>query len=89
MNCPQCGRPNPESSGQCAACGASLSKDIPTLTGLGGRSVASAGGSDRTMTASGVASVTGSRGFAPGARLEPGTLVGTRYEILKGNPKGL
>ncbi|HKB08134.1 MAG TPA: serine/threonine-protein kinase, partial [Candidatus Polarisedimenticolia bacterium] len=34
------------------------------------------------MTASGVASVTGSHGFAPGARLKPGTLVGTRYEIL-------
>src|SRR5262245_2458625 len=82
MNCPRCGQPNPESSGQCAACGTSLSKDIPTLTGLGGRSVATAGGSDRTMTASGVASVTGPHAFAPGARLEPGTLVGTRYEIL-------
>src|SRR3989441_518529 len=83
MTCPRCGRPNPKAAAECAACGATLSPDIPTLTGLGGRSAATAAGGDRTLTSSGVASaVTGEYRFAPGARLAPGTLLGTRYEIL-------
>src|SRR5947208_2902351 len=86
MTCPRCGWPNPETAAQCAACGAALSPGIssaaaghpdgPTRTGV-------AGGSDRTLTGSGVApAATGSFGFAPGARLKPGTLLGKRYEIL-------
>ena len=38
---------------------------------------------DRTMTGAGLASLTGAgHGFAPNVRLDPGTLLGTRYEIL-------
>src|SRR6266704_5004880 len=71
MNCPRCGWPNPETAVQCSACRASLSPDTPIATG------------DRTLTTSGVApSASGGFGFAPGARLLPGTLLGTRYEIL-------
>src|SRR6266446_8149988 len=86
MNCPRCGWPNPETAGQCSACAATLSPsapaadgegaDTPTRTGIGG-------GSDRTLTTSGVPrSTTGGYGFAPSTRLLPGTLLGTRYEIL-------
>jgi len=83
MTCPRCGRPNPKAAAECAACGATLSPDIPTLTGLGGLSSSAAAGGDRTLTTSGVASpATGGSGFAPGVRLAPGTLLGTRYEIL-------
>src|SRR5262245_26982158 len=77
MTCPRCGRPNAESSGQCAACGMTLLPETPTRTGIGGP------GGDRTLTSSGMA--TGAMagfGFAPGSRLTPGTLLGTRYEIL-------
>ena len=83
MTCPRCGLPNPETAGQCAACGATLSHDTPTITGLGGRRVSSAAGSERTLTASGVATpATSAHGLVPGAHLAPGTLLGTRYEIL-------
>ena len=87
MICPRCARDNPETAGQCAACGAVLSLDNATLTGLGTAPPARAGtgarGGDRTMTGSGLASTGAGRpGFAPTARLEPGTLLGTRYEIL-------
>src|SRR5213594_1564966 len=83
MTCPRCGRPNPKAAAECAACGATLSPDIPTLTGLGGGSALAAAGGNRTLTTSGVASpATGGYGFAPGIRLAPGTLLGTRYEIL-------
>src|SRR2546422_1059411 len=83
MTCPRCGRPNPKAAAECAACGATLSPDIPMLTGLGGLSSSAAAGGDRTLTTSGVASpATGGSGFAPGVRLAPGTLLGTRYEIL-------
>src|SRR6266850_905092 len=86
MNCPRCGWPNPETAGQCSACASTLSPDppaadgegadTPTRTGIGG-------GSDRTLTTSGVArSATGGYGLVPGARLAPRTLLGTRYEIL-------
>src|SRR6266704_202295 len=71
MNCPRCGWPNPETAVQCSACRASLSPDTPIATG------------DRTLTTSGVApSASGGYGFAPSTRLLPGTLLGTRYEIL-------
>src|SRR3989442_6544860 len=83
MTCPRCGRPTPKAAAECAACGATRSPDIPTLTGLGGLSSSAAAGGDRTLTTSGVASpATGGSGFAPGVRLAPGTLLGTRYEIL-------
>src|SRR5213594_2718339 len=86
MNCPRCGWPNPETAGQCSACAATLSSDTPTAAGKGADSptrTSLGGGSDRTLTTSGVPrSATGGYGFAPGARLLPGTLLGTRYEIL-------
>src|SRR5256712_11871933 len=83
MTCPRCGRPNPKAAAECSACGAILSPEIPTLTGLGGHSSSAAAGGDHTLTTSGVASpATSGFGFAPGMRLAPGTLLGTRYEIL-------
>ena len=86
MNCPRCGWPNPETAGQCSACAATLSSDTPTAAGKGADSptrTSLGGGSERTLTTAGVASsATGGYGFAPGARLLPGTLLGTRYEIL-------
>src|SRR2546427_615821 len=83
MTCPRCGRPNPKAAAECSACGAILSPEIPTLTGLGGHSSSAAAGGDHTLTTSGVASpATSGYGFAPGARLLPGTRLGTRYEIL-------
>jgi eukaryotic-like serine/threonine-protein kinase len=53
-----------------------MGADPPTRAGPGG-------GSDRTITRSGsTSSATGGFGFAPAVRLTPGTLLGTRYEIL-------
>src|SRR6267142_3450165 len=83
MVCPSCGQSNSEIAGQCAACGATLSNDIPTLTGVGDRPVSTAAGSQRTVTFSGAApKATGAHGFSAATRLAPGTLLGTRYEIL-------
>jgi len=86
MNCPRCGSHNPETAGQCAACGTLLSSDLPTLDGSAPARRTGSGAapvSDRTLTSSGGRTATGGySGAGAGARLEPGALLGTRYEIL-------
>src|SRR5690349_7491463 len=86
MNCPRCGSPNPETAGQCAACGTLLSSDLPTLDGSAAARRTGSGAApvfDRTLTSGGGRTSTGGySGAGAGARLEPGALVGTRYEIL-------
>src|SRR3989442_14807609 len=75
MNCPRCGWTNPETAGQCAACAATLSPDAPADTGTGADNptrTGIGGGSDRTLTTSGVApSATGGDGVPPGAPPPP------------------
>ncbi|MBI1951773.1 MAG: protein kinase, partial [Acidobacteria bacterium] len=79
MTCPQCGRPNPDDHGECAACGASLAGGR-TLTS--GPFQATATGYAATGTAGAGSGTATPPATAPLSRLAPGTLLGTRYEIL-------
>src|SRR5262245_32823397 len=93
MICPRCARPNPETAGRCVACGATLPSGTstsgpPTTSGPGDGGATHTGSfrgtespADRTVTSSG-SRLTGGGYAGRGARLEPGTMLGTRYEIL-------
>jgi tetratricopeptide (TPR) repeat protein/TolB-like protein len=76
MNCPACGRDNLPGASRCAKCGKPLPERADPATppppDLGAAGATSVIGGPLAGTAG---------SFAPGARLEPGTFIGQRYQI--------
>jgi len=89
MNCPLCGRSNPDGTDRCAGCGSSLTGDSIRPTRMTAPSVKPAEGggpsTDESVEAPTVLSAksrAGDREEGSLVTLDPGTRLGNRYEIV-------
>jgi tetratricopeptide (TPR) repeat protein/predicted Ser/Thr protein kinase len=84
MYCPQCGTANPPETTQCQKCASVLPRtEAPVGAGTMGGATMDSGATSGAFTGTGSGTGSGTGGVAAGgAILEPGRVLGNRYEIL-------